>query len=142
MTTQRPERSDTKWRNIALGISLTLITIISSWMLVGKGWLEKRGSDERQMMINTERINDLEIQAHDFVKGGITRTEHQDLIDRISHLEMTSPTRIGMDAQINGRDTLLKTIVDQVRLQTISIDELRVQVGILQTKLDSHKANP
>ena len=139
MTMDSPARSDVnKWRNVVLGVSLTLITIISSWLLVGKGWLETRGSDERQAVDNTERITKLEDQAKDFVKGGITRTEHQDLIDRISHLEMVSPTRVEVEAQMAGRDSLLRAMVDQLKIQTTAIDDLRVQVGILQTKLEEH----
>jgi hypothetical protein len=138
MTINNPEDHQSQvWRNIAIGICLTLATMLSSWLIVGKGWLQTRGEDERQISINTVAIQKLQ----DNERNQTTREEHRELLDRLTRLETMMPSRAEMQTEYAARDALLQSMEVELRNEASVIADLRSQVSALQQALADHERN-
>ena len=81
MTVNAPHSSS--YQAILVTIILAGAAIVSSWLLAGHNWLGQSGQEERQIDINTRRLDRVEAQ----LRESVTVTEYQQLIDRIMRLE-------------------------------------------------------
>jgi len=68
---------------MVLGLMVSISAIASSWLLAGHNWLGQSGQNERQIAVNTHRLDVVE----DKLAKTINETEHEQLIERIMRLE-------------------------------------------------------
>lgn len=66
-----------------IGVVLAFVTVVSSWLFVGRDWIERTAEDRRQIAVNTQRLDALEHELPQM----ITTSTHQELLDRVSRLE-------------------------------------------------------
>lgn len=87
MTMERPNGKLNVWHGAWIGSVLTVITIVSSWLLIGKGWIEDDARARQQVAINTARLDVMESSLKAKSDRDVTRAEHEELLQRVYRLE-------------------------------------------------------
>jgi hypothetical protein len=119
-------------QSIGVGVLLTLVTIASSWLIVGKGWLQASGENARQISVNAQRLTILETDR-------ITRFEHNELIARLVVLEQAVPTRAEVDARDKSKDAMLESLTRQVHDMTLQIGALKEEIVSVRGMLEESR---
>src|ERR1039458_9713243 len=125
MTEAAPEKRQLRSiESISIGVFLTLLTISSSWLIVGKSWIQASAENTRQITVNTQRLTALESDR-------ITRSEHNESIARLVVLEQAVPTRAEVDARDKAKDVMLESMTRQIHDLTIQVGSLKEEgVGL------------
>ena len=133
MTFNSPDRRSA-WPTLTTTVTsvcITLAVIFSTWLISGRSWLRDSGAADRQIAVNTARLDRIEQML---TNGALTsRSAHAELQDRVAKLESSAITTVEQTRVDEARDQVLAGLRDQ-------IIEMRSDIRALQAELRAHDA--
>ena len=122
MTLAEPRKLTTVQAAV-IGAALSLLGMLSGWLMTGKGWLETSGGTTRQVSVNSDRLAVVESK----LSISVSRAEHDELKGRVIALETVMPTREELIARLDTQ----KALIENQSRQIADLREQVVQVRIL-----------
>jgi|SRR5208283_1109987 len=116
-----------------ISVGLTLVVILSTWLISGRSWLKDSGATEQQIKINTVRLDKIESEIQQ-PNMFASKTSHDELVDRVSKLEGSTLTRAESQQLDRARDEILRSLKDE-------ITDLRADIRALQLEIRQHDAD-